>query len=77
MNFGSLAQLSQAALLENLTGAGFCCSLAQEWGQVGTQHLSLHLDTDFARQDTKNWLSLNLLYIGTPAPPSLSVFFVI
>lgn len=53
MNFGSLAQVSQTPHLENLTGAGFSCSLAQQGDQVGTQHLSLQLDTDFAKTGHK------------------------
>lgn len=66
MKFGSLAQLSQAPHLENLTGAGFSCSVAQQGGQVGSQHLSLHLDTDLTKAGHKeNWQSLNVLYIGT------------
>lgn len=72
LNFGSLAQLSQAPHLENLTGAGFSFSLVQQGGHVGTQHVPLHQDTDLTKAGHReNWLSLNLLYTGTPAPSSL------
>lgn len=75
MNFGSLAQVSQTPHLENLTGARFSCSLAQQGDQVGTQHLSLQLDTDFAKTGHKETLlNLNLLYRGTPASSSLLEF---
>lgn len=76
MNFGSLAQLSQAAHLENFKGVAFSCSLAQQRGQVGSRHLSLHLDTDL-QDRTQRKLSLNLPSIGTTVPSSLSVFLSI